>query len=174
VFLSEFNVQLLYLLGLKNVVADFLSCPLPESTETVAATAATDPVDFEEMAAEQYRCAETQHLLSAHPSNLLSARQTPNAWLVTSLLVFFDQLSPKKIFFLIFIMLLSHYFIQVCVTRIIQQHHRNVFLTSILIWWAHCSIVIVLIIFLPLLIAHPNGWKLLIFLIGPRQHAQKP
>ncbi len=35
VFISEFNVQLLYLPGLKNVVPDFLSHPLPTSTETV-------------------------------------------------------------------------------------------------------------------------------------------
>jgi hypothetical protein len=54
-FISEFNVQLLHLPGLKNVVAEFLSRPLPESTETVAATAAADPVYFEEMAAEQNR-----------------------------------------------------------------------------------------------------------------------
>jgi hypothetical protein len=45
-FISEFNVQLLFLQGLKNVVADFLSRPLSKSTETVAATAAADPVDF--------------------------------------------------------------------------------------------------------------------------------
>jgi hypothetical protein len=43
--------------GLKNVVANFLSCPLPESTATVAAPVVADPVDFEEMAAEQNRCA---------------------------------------------------------------------------------------------------------------------
>ncbi len=64
-FISEFNLQLLYLPGLKNVVADFLSCPLPESTETVAATAAADPVNFEEMAAEQTCCAEMQRLLGS-------------------------------------------------------------------------------------------------------------
>jgi hypothetical protein len=60
-FISEFNVQLLYLPGLKNDVADFLSRPLPEYSETVAATAAADPVDFKEMAAEQNRCAAGQH-----------------------------------------------------------------------------------------------------------------
>jgi hypothetical protein len=53
----------LYLPGLKNVVADFQSRPLLESTEKVTATAAADSVDFEEMAAEQSRCAETQRLL---------------------------------------------------------------------------------------------------------------
>jgi hypothetical protein len=62
-FISEFKVQLLYLLGLKNVVADFLSCPPPQATGSVAATKAADPVDFEEMAVEQNRCQETQRLL---------------------------------------------------------------------------------------------------------------
>jgi hypothetical protein len=36
-FISEFNVQLMYLPGLKNVVADCLSSPLPKSTETAVA-----------------------------------------------------------------------------------------------------------------------------------------
>ncbi len=47
---------------------------------------------------------------------------------------------------------------------------NRVFLTSIWIWWAHQSIVTVLIIFLPLLIAHPNGWKLFHLLKHPWQH----
>jgi hypothetical protein len=75
VFISEFNVQLLYLLGLKNVVADFLSRPPPESTATVAAKAAADLLDFKEMAAEQNRCAETQCLLGS-TSLKLAFRQT--------------------------------------------------------------------------------------------------
>jgi hypothetical protein len=37
--------------------------PPPESAETVSASAAADPVDFEAMAAEQNRCTETQRLL---------------------------------------------------------------------------------------------------------------
>ncbi len=53
VFIYEFNIQLLYLPGLKNVIADFLSRPPLESTETVAATAAADPVDFAEMATDK-------------------------------------------------------------------------------------------------------------------------
>ncbi len=54
---------MLYLPGLKNVVADFLSRPSPlEPTGNVAAAAGADPVDFEAMAAEQNGCAETQHL----------------------------------------------------------------------------------------------------------------
>jgi hypothetical protein len=49
--------------NLKNVVADFLSHPAPLTTGSVAATTTTDPVDFEEMAAEQHHCPETQRLL---------------------------------------------------------------------------------------------------------------
>jgi hypothetical protein len=65
-FISEINVQMLYLPGLKIVVADFLSCPppSPEPSGTVAAAAEADPVDFEAMATEQNRCVETQCLLS--------------------------------------------------------------------------------------------------------------
>jgi hypothetical protein len=54
--------------GLKNFVANFLSCappPPPEPSGTVAIAAEADPVDFEAMATEQNRCAETQHLLSS-------------------------------------------------------------------------------------------------------------
>jgi hypothetical protein len=47
---------------LKKIVADFLSRLLLESTETVIAMAAADPVDFEEMATEQNRCVEMQCL----------------------------------------------------------------------------------------------------------------
>ncbi len=55
---------MLYLPGLENVVADFLSRPSPpDPTGTVAASAAEDPVDFEAMAAKQNSCAETQRLL---------------------------------------------------------------------------------------------------------------
>jgi hypothetical protein len=45
--------------GLKNVVSDFLSRPSQTTTGSVAATSAADPVDFEEMAAEQNCCLET-------------------------------------------------------------------------------------------------------------------
>jgi hypothetical protein len=74
-FISEFNVQLLYLPSLKNVVADFLSCPNQTTTASVAATSAADPVDFEEMAAEQNHCLETQRLLGS-TSLKLAFRQT--------------------------------------------------------------------------------------------------
>ncbi len=50
---------------------------------------------------------------------------------------------------------------------------NGVFLIYMLIWWAHCSTVIILIIFLPLLIAHPNGWKPSLFQKCPRRHVQK-
>ncbi len=66
-FISVFNVQMFYLPGLKNVVAIFcLTLPHPPSqdfAETVATSVAADPVDFEAMAAERNRCAETQRLL---------------------------------------------------------------------------------------------------------------
>jgi hypothetical protein len=51
-FVSEFNVQFLYLPSLKNVVADFLSRPTPQASGSITATTAAEPVDFEEMAAE--------------------------------------------------------------------------------------------------------------------------
>jgi hypothetical protein len=58
----------LYLPGLKNVVADFLSYLLQVSTETVAATAA-DLVDFNDMAAEQTVAQKRSACLAAHPLN---------------------------------------------------------------------------------------------------------
>jgi hypothetical protein len=74
-------VQLLYLPGLKNVVADFLSRPPSQATGSVAATTAADPVDYEEMAAEQHRCPETQQLLVGTSLNWLPCRQALNTWL---------------------------------------------------------------------------------------------
>jgi hypothetical protein len=61
--------------GLKNVVADFLSHPNLTATGSVAAMSAADLVDFEEMAAEQHRCPETQRLLGG-TSLKLAFRQT--------------------------------------------------------------------------------------------------
>jgi hypothetical protein len=74
-FISEFNVQMLYLPSLKNIVADFLSRPNQATTGSVAAALAADPVDFEEMATEQNCCPETQRLLG-DTSLKLALRQT--------------------------------------------------------------------------------------------------
>jgi hypothetical protein len=56
---------MLYLPGLQNVVADFLSrpSPLPKPTGDVATTAVTMPIDFAQMAAKQNLCPEIQRLL---------------------------------------------------------------------------------------------------------------
>jgi hypothetical protein len=74
-FISEFNVQILYLPGLKNVVVDFLSRPNQITAGSVTAGSVTDPVDFKEMAAEQNCCPETQGLLGG-TSLKLAFRQT--------------------------------------------------------------------------------------------------
>jgi hypothetical protein len=74
-FISEHNVQILYLPGLKNVFADFLSRPNQTTTGSVAAAWVADPVDFEEMAAEQNRCPEMKRLLGG-TSFKLAFRQT--------------------------------------------------------------------------------------------------
>jgi hypothetical protein len=133
-FISEFSVQLLCLPGLKNVVSDFLSCPLLESTETVAATAA-DPVDFEEMAAEQNHCTETQCLLIGS-SLKLALRQTGAQCLAGDVSAgVFRPIVPlrfRKDIFSHFhnvshpsrLCLPSYYFIQVCLARIVQRQHR--------------------------------------------------
>jgi hypothetical protein len=52
-----------------------LTHPNPTTTGSVAATSAVDPVDFEEMAAEQNRCLEKQRLLGG-TSLKLAFRQT--------------------------------------------------------------------------------------------------
>jgi hypothetical protein len=54
-FISELNVQLLYLPVKKNI-ADFLSRLAPQATGSVAVATAADPVEFKEMATEQHRC----------------------------------------------------------------------------------------------------------------------
>ncbi len=54
-----------------------------------------------------------------------------------------------------------------------SSSHSDVFLTSMLIWWTRYNIVIILIIFSPSLIAHPNGWKLFPFHISLWWHAQR-
>jgi hypothetical protein len=49
--------------------------PIPWITGPVSATMAADPVDYEEMAAEQHRCLETRRLLGSTPLKL-AFRQT--------------------------------------------------------------------------------------------------
>ncbi len=95
-FITKFNIQMLYLPGLKNVVADFLSRPSPpEPTGNVAAAA--DPVDFEAMAAEQNSCAEKRSVCSAkHLSNLPFTKQVLTTWLGMIQQVFFVLLSRKS------------------------------------------------------------------------------
>jgi hypothetical protein len=111
-FISEFNVQLLYLPGLKNVVAVFFPAPSPPTNHWNSRRHSSGRSSgLEEMAAEQNRCAETQRLLGG-TSLKLAFRQTGaalNAWLVTFLLASSDQLFLKysgKIFSHIFTMLL--------------------------------------------------------------------
>ncbi len=65
---------MLYLSGLKNVVADFCPAQINQPLDQSPAVAA-DPVDFEEMASEQNRCPETQRLLGG-TSLELAFRQT--------------------------------------------------------------------------------------------------
>jgi hypothetical protein len=48
--------------GLKNFVADFLSRPFLSQLVGNTLDAAVEPINFEEMAAEQARCPETQRL----------------------------------------------------------------------------------------------------------------
>ncbi len=109
-FISEFNVQLLYLPGLKNVVADFLSCPNQTATGSAATMSAADPVAFEEMAAEQNRCPETQRLPGGISLKLsFRHRRSTPGWRC-----FQRQFSPNcppqnsgKAFLIIFIILLT-------------------------------------------------------------------
>jgi hypothetical protein len=93
-FISEFNVQLLYLLGLKNVVAYFLSRPNQTTAGSVAATLPADPVDFKEMAANQNRCPETQCLLGGTTLKLAFVRQALNTSLEIFPQAIFTQLFP--------------------------------------------------------------------------------
>jgi hypothetical protein len=88
----------------------FFVLPNQTTTGSVAAALAADPVDFEQMAAEQNPCPETQHLLAAHPLNWLSGRQALDAWLEVFPQAIFAQLFPsnsEKTFLIIFTMLLN-------------------------------------------------------------------
>jgi hypothetical protein len=96
----------LYLPGLKNVVADCLTCPQP--TGSVTTTTVADPVDFEEMVAEQNRYAETQRLLGG-TSLKLAFRQTGThlAGDVSTRVFCLFHSNSKKTFSIVFIMLLT-------------------------------------------------------------------
>jgi hypothetical protein len=112
-FISEFNVEMLYLPGLKNVAPIFLSCPSPSpprSAETVTASAAADPVNFEAMAAKQTAAQKHSACSVAHPSNWLSAHQVPNASLAMFQQAFLPHCSPKfrKDIFFYFFPQISH------------------------------------------------------------------
>jgi hypothetical protein len=211
-FISEFNVQILYLPDLKNVVADFLSRPNKTTAGSVAATLATDPVDFEEMAAEQNRCPETRRLLGG-TSLKLAFRQTGAQCLAGDVSTGnFRPIVPLKFRKNIFDHLhnVAHPG-RLASRRIISSRFvwrglssdvtawaagvwpasgarstathawftspspspNGVFLTYMLILWAHCSTVIILIIFLLSLIARPSGWKPSPFQKRPRRHAEK-
>jgi hypothetical protein len=102
-FISEFNVQLLYLPGLKNVVADFLSRPPPQSSPLDQSPLRRQTQWITKRWPPSKTVAQRRSAFwAAHPSDWLSARQAPNAWL--------EMLSPsssEKKFFCIFIMLLT-------------------------------------------------------------------
>ncbi len=199
-------MQILYLPGLKNVVADFLSRPNKTTPGLVAATSAADPVDFEEMAAEQNRCPETQRLLGG-TSLKLAFRQTGDQPLAGDVSTGnFRPIVPLKFRKNIFdhfhnVAPVVLFYLGLCGAafpatsppgpagvwpasgaRSTATHAwspspspscNGVFLIYMLIWWAHCSTVIILIIFLLSLIASPSGWKPFPFQKRPQQHAQK-
>ncbi len=58
-------MQILFLPCLKKVTTDFLPRPNQITARSFAAASLADPVGFEEMAAEQNRCPETQRLLGS-------------------------------------------------------------------------------------------------------------
>jgi hypothetical protein len=102
-FISEFNVQMLYLPGLKNVVADFLSClpppptPYPlESAETVTALVARIQSISKLWPLSKIAAQKRSAFLAVHLSNLPFARQAPSAWLTIFQKVFFTHLSQKN------------------------------------------------------------------------------
>ncbi len=189
-------MQILYLPGLKNVVADFLSRPNQITAGSVAAASATDPVDFEEMAAEQNRCPETQRLQGG-TSPKLAFHQTGAQRLAGDVSTgnfrplvplkfrknIFDhfhdvahpgRLASRRIIFSRFVWRGLSSDVTAWARGCLpasgarstatqawspspSPSRNGVFLIDMLIWWAHCSTVIILIIFLPLLIARPSG-----------------
>jgi hypothetical protein len=98
-FISEFNVQMLYLPGLKNIVADFLSRPSPpppESAETVAASVAADPVNSMLWSPSKTAAHKRSTCFVVHPPNLPFAKQALNTSLVMSQQAVFAPLSHKN------------------------------------------------------------------------------
>jgi hypothetical protein len=186
---------MLYLPGLKNFDADFLSLPNQATTGSVAAASAADPMDFEEMAAEQNCCPETQRCLAGDVSTgnfrtIVPLKFRKNIFDYFHNVAHLGRLASRRIISSRFVWrgLSSDVtaWARGCLARQLGKIHchnawfpspspsRNgVFLIYKLIWWALCSTVIVLIIFLPLLIAHPSGWKRSPFQKRPRRHAQK-
>ncbi len=88
---------MLYLPGLKNVVADILSRPSPpERTGNVATAAAANPVGFKAMAANKIAAQKRSVCLEEHLSNLPFAKQVLTAWLGMFQRAFFVPLSLKS------------------------------------------------------------------------------
>ncbi len=172
----------------------FLSCSNQTTAGSVAATSAVDPVDFEEMAAEQNRCPETQRLLGGTSLKLAfhqTGAQPLSGEVSTGNFRPIVPLNSEKPFFIIFTMLLTPgglppgilFHLGLCGAvfpamslpgpasvwpasraRSTATHPwspnsspspNGIFLTSMLIWWALCSTVIILITFLLLLIIRP-------------------
>ncbi len=106
-FISEFNVSILYLPGLKNVVADFLSHPPPHWSHLEPSPLRLRRIQLTlkpwllSITAVQ-KCSICS---AVHPSNLLSNKQVLNAWLAIFPRKFFvplsQQNSEKKTFFCI-------------------------------------------------------------------------
>jgi hypothetical protein len=97
-FISEFNVQMLYLPGLKNVVADFSSRPSPPPPQPIQSTSKL-------WLPSKFTAQERSACLAIHPSNWLSVQQAPNASLAMFPQAFFAPMFPKnseKILFSIF------------------------------------------------------------------------
>ncbi len=109
-FISEFNVQLLDLPGLKNVVADFSSRPPRSPLEQSPPRRRQIQWISKRWPPSKTVAQKRSVCWAAHLLNWLSARQALNPWLATFLLALFALLSPsssEKIFSPIFITLLT-------------------------------------------------------------------
>jgi hypothetical protein len=205
-WMFRFNVQMLYLPGLKQVIADFLSPPPPpQPTGDVDAAAATTPIDFEAMTAKQNHCLETHNLL-ADSSLTVAFWQAGVQCLVGD--VSTGDFSPvvlekfwKDIFShhgkLAYRQFVSSIYVWHslakdvaaraktflhCQQSKIHRHARTQPLHILILQWRFSYRHIDLVgplqykqlqLYLPLLIAHPNGWKPFLFLLFPQQISQK-